>query len=101
MRLDGQLAKRQPEASTDSVRIELAELLEDPRERFGWNAFAGVANGKADGLVVVLSRADRHDAASRELEGVADEVDQRPRQLLRIAGERRQAGGDFRGQRIA
>src|SRR5438270_1407294 len=99
VRFDGELAERQAEACAHFARIELTEFFEDAAEGFRGNALAGVADRKPDRLRIVLTRADRHGAGPGEFDGVADEIHERADQLLAVAGEGWQIGGDVGNER--
>ena len=74
-------------------RVRLAERLEDRLLCVGGDTDAGVADDDLD-RVVSLGDVQRHRAARRELEGVADQVGEDDAQLRRVGEERADAGVD-------
>src|SRR5687768_5299714 len=71
VRFDRQFAEGEAEAGANlAAPVELTELLEDPLERFGRNAGAGIADCEANGFLVGLRRGDGHSARWREPDGI-------------------------------
>ncbi|MEZ4453347.1 MAG: hypothetical protein R3B09_28040, partial [Nannocystaceae bacterium] len=95
-RLDQALADREAEAGAAVAagrrRVLLDEGGEEPRQRLGLDPAAGVADGALD-LDLLLAAGPRGDAdedlaLARELEGVADQVDERLLEPGRVAVDR-------------
>src|SRR5438552_1282285 len=98
VRLDCQLAERQSETAAAPSRIELTELLKDPLERCRRNPLARIADCEPDVFFVALRHGNGYSSASRELDGIGEEVDERTTQFVLITRKVRQSGGDVRDE---
>ena len=105
MRLDGEFAECQAQArrhlAARLAALHLPELFEYAVERLRRDALAGVADAEQQGSVAGLGRCRDRPAGGRELDGIPQQIDQGPAQLVLVAGEGRQVQRGLLGQRQA
>ncbi len=82
--LDGELAEGQAQSrghlAPGLAVLHLAELFEYAVERLGRDALAGVTDAEQQGIVARLGRGRDGAPGRRELDGIPQQVDQRPAQ---------------------